>query len=188
MTNTIRSLLPLFESRYRDPRNGNNGNTFGIQFNDSDIIVFTPPKSGTTWVTHMCHQIRTRGADVDFDDQDDVIPWIERLGTGYLEGSYFNDKPNADHVALPRVFKSHLTWDERPVGQYKQIWVFRNCVDMMISVAHFLPSHWGMEPLTEEEMCAFLLDNGDVEEALRSLASAWEHRNYADTLDCSTKT
>ena len=135
----------------------------------------------------MCHQIRTRGADVDFADQDDVIPWIERLGTPYLEGSYFNDNPkNATHhmMARPRVFKSHLTWEERPAGcSYKQIWVFRNCVDMMTSVKHFLPSLWGIDPpLSEEELCSYLLDAGDVESALRSLASAWEHRQDADIL------
>jgi hypothetical protein len=42
-------------------------------------------------VTHMCHQIRTRGAEVDFDDKDNVIPWIEHLATAYFEGTVFND-------------------------------------------------------------------------------------------------
>ena len=54
---------------------------------------------------------------------------------------------------------------------------------MMTSVKHFLPSLWGIDPpLSEEELCSYLLDAGDVELALRSLASAWEHRQDADIL------
>lgn len=173
MHSVIQSLLPIWKSNY----NISSISESPIQFYPSDVIVFAPPKCGTTWVTHICHQIRTRGREIGFEDQDDVIPWIERLGTQYLEGTYFNDRPNANHVAQPRIFKSHLSWDSRPTTEgssYKQIWVFRNCVDMMTSTSHFLPSLWGIKPaLSEDEMCSFLLENGDVEEALLSLANVW---------------
>jgi len=56
-------------------------------------------------------------------------------------------------------------------------------IPMMISVSHFLPSLWGIElPLNEEEMCSFLLDSGDVQSALISLADAWLHRNDDNVL------
>mmetsp|Transcript_22274 Transcript_22274/g.31036 ORF Transcript_22274/g.31036 Transcript_22274/m.31036 type:complete len:313 (-) Transcript_22274:227-1165(-) len=181
MRDVLRTIVPLWKSSYnfQDP-------SPPIQFKESDVIVFAPPKCGTTWVTHMCHQIRTRGSQVTFQDQDNVVPWIERLGTPYLEGTHFHHQPNAPHVVEPRVFKSHLTWDQRPQGaqngsscsSYKQIWVFRNCVDMMVSTSHFLPSLWGIDPpLQENEMCSFLLGAGDVESAFQSLASVWETRH-----------
>lgn len=180
MRTVIRTMLPLWKSKYDIP---STAATSPIRFVPTDVIVFAPPKCGTTWVTHMCHQIRARGAPVTFEDQDDAVPWIERLGTPYLEGSCFNNRPDAVHAALPRVFKSHLEWESRPEGSYKQIWVFRNFVDMMVSVANFLPSLWGIEPgLSEAEMCSFLLENGDVEEAMRSLARAWEHQMDAGML------
>lgn len=183
MRDVIRSLLPLWQSKYDFSSRATASPI--IRFEPSDVIVFAPSKCGTTWVTHICHQIRTRGAEVDFDDHDDVVPWLERLGTRYLDGTRFNDDP-ADallrhNMARPRVFKSHLNWEDRPGGgggPYKQIWVFRNCVDMMASTSRFLPSLWGIRPApSEEEMASFLLEEGDVEDALRSLSCAWEHRN-----------
>jgi hypothetical protein len=114
MQKVIRRMLPLWVSRF------DGGGAAQIKFTSSDVIVFTPPKSGTTWVTHMCHQIRTHGAALTFEDQDDVVPWIDRLGTAYLRGTRFNDEPDAPHEAAPRVFKSHAEWKDRPQGTYKQ--------------------------------------------------------------------
>uniref|UniRef100_A0A7S3C4L5 Sulfotransferase domain-containing protein n=1 Tax=Haptolina ericina TaxID=156174 RepID=A0A7S3C4L5_9EUKA len=172
MQKVIRRMLPLWVSRF------DGGGAAQIKFTSSDVIVFTPPKSGTTWVTHMCHQIRTHGGALTFEDQDDVVPWIDRLGTAYLRGTRFNDEPDAPHEAAPRVFKSHAEWKDRPQGTYKQVWVFRDAVDMMVSVSRFLPSLWAIErPLSEAEMCSFLLHAGDVEAAISSLVAAWDHRH-----------
>ena len=44
----------------------------------TDVIVANPPKSGTTWLTHICHQIRTKAAELDFEDQlSDVVTLLE---------------------------------------------------------------------------------------------------------------
>mmetsp|Transcript_67335 Transcript_67335/g.140279 ORF Transcript_67335/g.140279 Transcript_67335/m.140279 type:complete len:347 (-) Transcript_67335:251-1291(-) len=171
MRAVVHRMLPLWECRYA------HGGPAEIRFTESDVVVFTPPKSGTTWVTHMCHQIRMHGREISFEDQDDVVPWMNRLGTPYLRGTRFNDEPDAPHEASPRVFKSHLEWKDRPAGTYKQVWVFRDAVDMMVSVSRFLPSLWAIDrPLTEAEMCSFLLEAGDVEAALESLAASWACR------------
>ena len=39
----------------------------------TDVVVATFPKNGTTWVLHICHQLRMRGAEPDFADQEDVL-------------------------------------------------------------------------------------------------------------------
>jgi hypothetical protein len=35
----------------------------------TDVIVAVPGKSGTTWLQHMCHQLRMRGAPPTFESQ-----------------------------------------------------------------------------------------------------------------------
>ena len=35
----------------------------------SDVIISPPAKSGTTWLLHMAHQLRMKGADPTYDDQ-----------------------------------------------------------------------------------------------------------------------
>lgn len=65
----------------------------------TDIIIATPPKTGTTLMQLMCHVIRTDG-DMDFEDIYYVVPWLCHFGD-------FKQDPNADHRANPRCFKSH---------------------------------------------------------------------------------
>ena len=43
----------------------------------TDVLCVFPLKSGATWLTHICHQIRMQGSDPDFDDQTKVVSWIE---------------------------------------------------------------------------------------------------------------
>ena len=43
----------------------------------NDVICVIPYKSGTTWITHICHQLRMHGAEPDFEDQTKIVCWIE---------------------------------------------------------------------------------------------------------------
>ena len=49
----------------------------------SDVICSIPAKSGTTFVMHICHCLRVLEnpnaslANLDFEDQMDVMPWLE---------------------------------------------------------------------------------------------------------------
>ena len=52
---------------------------------------------------------------------------------------------NADHVASPRVFKSHESWDGVPKGA-KYIYVARNPEDAFFSFYKFLPAYTGLAP------------------------------------------
>ena len=67
-----------------------------------DIIVAVPQKCGTTWLLHICHQIRMRGAEPDFKSQADVITWIE-----LAQGVYKVDPVTMPQPASPRILYSH---------------------------------------------------------------------------------
>ena len=43
-----------------------------------DVVIATPPKTGTTWVSQICHQIRMLGREdaMDFEEITEVVPWI----------------------------------------------------------------------------------------------------------------
>src|SRR5690349_628856 len=74
----------------------------------SDILISPYSKSGTTWLQHIAHGLRTRG-NLDFEEITAVTPWIELAhDIGWeLEGP---------QVAEPRIYKSHLTWYDIPKG------------------------------------------------------------------------
>lgn len=64
-----------------------------------DVIIFGPMKSGTTWLSQILHQIRTKG-DTSFDKHYKVVWYIQRLTK-----AYFN--LNAEQGYNPRLYKCH---------------------------------------------------------------------------------
>ena len=74
----------------------------------TDIIISPAGKCGTTFLQQTFNTLRTRG-DMDFDDISRVVPWIETAKSLGIE-------INAEQVAEPRGFKSHLSWDHVPKG------------------------------------------------------------------------
>lgn len=67
----------------------------------TDVIVATFPKSGTTFMTNVMHQLRSKCELNDFEEITVVCPWICMAGD---VGQNLED----EHVADPRVFKSHM--------------------------------------------------------------------------------
>jgi hypothetical protein len=96
MGKTMRAL----ESRYQ----GQDREKFALR--GDDVVVAVPGKSGTTWLMHIAHQVRMKGATPDFDDQMDVIPWIDPHGPALAIPEDI-DRPQC---AKPRVFKSHAPY------------------------------------------------------------------------------
>ncbi|CAN0461775.1 unnamed protein product, partial [Discosporangium mesarthrocarpum] len=66
-----------------------------------DVIITTPPKTGTTLLQQVVHQLRSPSPpDMDFDDIYQVVPWLR----------YVHDLDidvNLDQKYEPRCFKSH---------------------------------------------------------------------------------
>lgn len=75
------------ENKYK-PRNG-------------DIVAVGPPKSGTTWLQQILHQIRTKG-DETMTDIYDVTWYLPNPDRRWADFNF-----NADQKFNPRVFKHH---------------------------------------------------------------------------------
>eukprot|EP00746_Dinoflagellata_sp_MGD_P114128 gnl/MRDRNA2_/MRDRNA2_50715_c0_seq1.p1 gnl/MRDRNA2_/MRDRNA2_50715_c0~~gnl/MRDRNA2_/MRDRNA2_50715_c0_seq1.p1 ORF type:complete len:345 (-),score=70.09 gnl/MRDRNA2_/MRDRNA2_50715_c0_seq1:29-988(-) len=101
----------------------------------TDVFVVTYPKCGTTWMTQICHQLRTRG-DMDFDEITVVCPWD-------IQAVLCGQDLDADHVANPRVWKSHERAGDVAQGA-KYIHVCRHPDDAFISFYRFLPGWMGI--------------------------------------------
>ena len=109
----------------------------------SDVFVVTYPKCGTTWMTQICHQLRT-GGDEAFGEITEVVPWdVLALDCG--------QDLDADQRAFPRVFKSHESAGEVAPGA-KYIYVARDPEDAFVSFYHFLPAYMQLDgDLTMEQ-------------------------------------
>lgn len=98
---------------------------FGEQ--DSDIYIVTFPKSGTTLLQMILHQLTTKGG-ADFDHIYDVSPWIRNA-------SFKREK--LKEYPAPRIIKSHdyyHQFDKSPKGRF--IFAFRDGMDVAVSLYH----------------------------------------------------
>lgn len=78
----------------------------------TDVMLVTPPKTGTTLMQQLCHQIKNRGGEnsMDFDNIRDVSPWLDYVLTSGDDIEALED---------PRIFKTHrLLSDSRRGCKY----------------------------------------------------------------------
>lgn len=137
-----------------------------------DIVVAAPDKHGGTWLLHMMHQLRMRGAPEDFDDQSDVIPWLE------ASPEALGHDLNAAQAASPRLFKSHLPWgNPRLPTNLKRVFCFRDLADVAHSAWKYIPPMSGTEGLPFADFTTqAMLSNKFHVTALQSLAAVWQNR------------
>mmetsp|Transcript_11270 Transcript_11270/g.16301 ORF Transcript_11270/g.16301 Transcript_11270/m.16301 type:complete len:315 (-) Transcript_11270:2377-3321(-) len=101
---------------------------FSFKPRPSDVILATSSKCGTTFVSQICHQLRT-GGHMDFEDIYEVVPW--------LEITYDIDiDPTDEQIAEPRLFKTHAWHDHVPKGA-SYIVVLRDPTDASVSFYNF---------------------------------------------------
>lgn len=142
----------------------------------SDVFVVTYPKCGTTWVTQIVHALRT-GASMDFGEITEVCPWD-------IMACICEQDLDADHVASPRVFKSHEAWCSVAKGG-RYIYVARNPLDAFYSFFKFLPSFCGLEQgdLDEQTFAAAIFaGTSHSGQIWNHFLGWWEQRHREDVL------
>ena len=143
--------------------------------NPDDLLVIVPPKHGTTWLLHVCHQIRMKGQEPDFEDQMEVISLLE------AHEMLFGVKPeDQKQPANPRIYATHLPYPLVPEGG-RRIFSFRDPKDAVVSAYHFMNSGLALRGRVALPIFArgFLQQ---VEKHLSDLLMWWEHRNDKDLL------
>ncbi|MBU2582310.1 MAG: sulfotransferase domain-containing protein [Alphaproteobacteria bacterium] len=107
-----------------------------ITVRPSDVFISPYAKSGTTWLQHVAHAVRS-GGSMDFREISDVVPWLEiafDLGVD----------PDAEQQSSPRLFKAHLDWQDIPKGG-RYIVSFRDPKTVLVSMHQFFEG-WFFEP------------------------------------------
>lgn len=141
----------------------------------TDVIVTPHAKSGTTMLQQMFHQLRT-GGDMGFDDINRVLPWIESAPSLGVD-------INAEQVASPRGFKSHLHYEGLPPGA-RYVVALRDPFETYDSFYRFMEG-WIFEPGTisrAEFFPAWMRGGPSNVDYFTHLLSWWARRGEADTL------
>mmetsp|Transcript_22078 Transcript_22078/g.28588 ORF Transcript_22078/g.28588 Transcript_22078/m.28588 type:complete len:337 (-) Transcript_22078:15-1025(-) len=138
----------------------------------NDIILVCAPKTGTTWLQQLCHQIRTKG-HMEFQDIYQVSPWIQLAWD-------LDQTIDTPQVAPPRIFKTHQRLSAVNKGA-KYLCTIRDPVDTLISWYNFLKAH-GAPVAVENSLDDFINNKEYVTENMRFGASIWEY--YVEFVKC----
>ncbi|KAK6129767.1 hypothetical protein DH2020_036474 [Rehmannia glutinosa] len=109
---------------------------------DSDILLASVPKSGTTWLKALMFCIANR--NIYTIDQNPLLTSNPHLLVPFLElGLYFHqENPDLQHLSDPRFFSSHIPFNILPNSirdsECKIIFICRSPLDQFISSYHFL--------------------------------------------------
>jgi hypothetical protein len=137
-----------------------------------DIFVASYPKSGTTLMQMMLHQLKTSG-EMDFHHINDVSPWFE------VEIAH----ETLQHLELPspRVLKTHLGYGQVPRGA-RYIYLARDVRDVAWSAYHHSRLIMGAAPPLELFMEQFFAGRTKFRSWFGHIESWWPHRNDDDVL------
>ncbi|XP_026540627.1 sulfotransferase family cytosolic 2B member 1-like isoform X1 [Notechis scutatus] len=104
-----------------------------FEFQDTDVLLVTYPKSGTTWMQEILTLIRSNG---NLEPVKTLPNWAR---APWLEHIYFREQ--LQHIRCPRLLTTHLP---QPVlapalkkAKPKVIYVVRNPKDVVVSYYHF---------------------------------------------------
>ncbi|GAB6033197.1 hypothetical protein CHUAL_012803 [Chamberlinius hualienensis] len=105
-----------------------------LNLNESDILLATYPKSGSTWVQEILYNI------VHKDRIDEIITEPIDLRVPFIETPICGLQTLAERPS-PRLVKAHCPYDLLPKGncdrKYKIIYCIRNPKDVVVSLYYF---------------------------------------------------
>ena len=155
-----------------------------FQPRSTDVFVAGSPRSGTTWLQQIVHQLRT-GGDVEFGEIGEVVPLLEFAHD-------LKQDLEAEQSAFPRCFKTHYWYPRCPKGA-RYIW----CVREPCAVAYsffklfegwiFQPEEVSVEDFVGGLWLPVTVGPPNLAEHLHAsyfhhLASWWPHRNDSNVL------
>ena len=125
-----------------------------------DVFICTAPKTGTTLLQQMCHQLKSVDTDDDscmaFDDIYQVSPFLD------LAFDLGQDSPGfLESLPSPRVFKSHqrLSAIPRCRGRAKYICVVRDPEATALSWFNFLMRRGAPAAVAHGNVDSFIRDD-----------------------------
>ncbi len=141
----------------------------------TDIIIASTPKSGTTWVQQILHQMRTAGRG-EFHNINDVIA---RLDTPPVHDSGEALLAQYDKLLDPRIFKTHCVYETTPGATVARVIVIsRDPRDCCVSRYYHSLNGSGRELSFAQYFDSWM----KVLEWFRHVASWWRHRQDATLL------
>ncbi|XP_060215854.1 cytosolic sulfotransferase 12-like [Lycium barbarum] len=114
-----------------------------FQAQDSDIILVTTPKSGTTWLKSLLFALANRMKHPIFDQNHPLLVKNPHDLVPYLELKLYIDEqvPNFSSFTSPRLLSTHLPYASLPKSVQesgtKLVYLCRNPRDTFISMWHF---------------------------------------------------
>ncbi|KAK6129765.1 hypothetical protein DH2020_036472 [Rehmannia glutinosa] len=108
---------------------------------DSDVILASFPKSGTTWLKALTFSIVNR--NVYTIDQNPLLTCNPHTLVPSLEHHLYSlqENPNLQHIPSPRIFSTHMPLsilhDSIRDSECKIIYICRSPLDVFISSRHF---------------------------------------------------
>ncbi|EYU30501.1 hypothetical protein MIMGU_mgv1a026637mg [Erythranthe guttata] len=112
--------------------------------NDSDIILSTLPKSGTTWLKALVFSIANRSIYPNIDQSPLLTSNPHKLVPFIEFDLYWNEEnPDLTHIPSPRIFSTHIPLNALPncileSSECKIIYICRNPLDQFISHYYFV--------------------------------------------------
>ena len=102
---------------------------------ETDVLITTAPKAGTTWMQQILYQLHT-GGDAEFENIYEVIPWLEIQRDGKTWSEIIAE---FDKLDAPRIFKTHCTYPQTPgVDIARIILTSRDPRDCCVSFYHHM--------------------------------------------------
>ncbi|KAG7977683.1 hypothetical protein I3843_05G042500 [Carya illinoinensis] len=131
-----------------------------FQAHDTDILMMTPPKVGTTWLKAILFAILNRKHHLELQKHP-LLTNNPHVLVPYLDLHLYNKKevPDLTSCPSPRLFSAHLPYTLLPTSaknsKCKIVYLYRNPKDTFVSLWHFLEKIGMTTDLFEETFDKF---------------------------------
>lgn len=149
---------------------------------ETDVLIATPAKCGTTWMQNILHQLKTQGDD-NFETIFQVVPWLEVVRDKSEEEAL----EDYEKMSNPRIFKTHCTYYQTPLDNNPKIILStRDPRDVAVSFYHHTQDIQEFAEIKQYYhgigMDEFLDKWLDFAAWFRAMEQWWPHRNDSNVL------